>query len=217
MTTKTDRCMEEKPKTAMSRREFARRAAMASAAATASAVTPLATVRTVDASATPASVNAPPPGLTSAPGPAAEPSAPPQPQQSAGMPKLSPESQAEVDSRIQAILSRYGSRFSEEQKADIRRLCAVAQPPLDRLRAYALENGDNPALYLKPLVEREKKPAGAQAATSVRRAPTSAAAPLGSSSTAKTPGASAQASPSTAKASAPGAAKAPPAGAAKKP
>jgi hypothetical protein len=26
------------------------------------------------------------------------------------------------------------------------------------LRAYALENGDAPALYLKPLVEREKNP-----------------------------------------------------------
>jgi len=26
------------------------------------------------------------------------------------------------------------------------------------LRAYALENGDGPALYLKPLVEREKNP-----------------------------------------------------------
>ena len=44
------------------------------------------------------------------------------------------------------------------QKADLRRLCNLAQPPLDRLRAYALENGDGPALYLKPLVEREKNP-----------------------------------------------------------
>jgi hypothetical protein len=34
----------------------------------------------------------------------------------------------------------------------------LAQPPLDRLRAYALENGDNSALYFKPLVEREKNP-----------------------------------------------------------
>ena len=72
--------------------------------------------------------------------------------------KLSPESQAEVESRVQAILSQYGSRFSADQKADLRRLCELAQPPLDRLRAYALENGDNPALYLKPLVEREKNP-----------------------------------------------------------
>ena len=54
--------------------------------------------------------------------------------------------------------SQYGSRFSDAQKADLRRLCALAQPPLDRLRAYALENGDSSALYLKPLVEREKNP-----------------------------------------------------------
>ena len=59
---------------------------------------------------------------------------------------------------MHAIFGQYGSRFSDEQKADIRRLCELAQPPLDRLRAYALENGDNPALYLKPLVERGKNP-----------------------------------------------------------
>src|SRR5262249_56603236 len=50
-------------------------------------------------------------------------------------------------------------RLSDAQQADIRRLAALAQPPLDRLRAYHLENSDGPALYLKPLVEREKKPA----------------------------------------------------------
>lgn len=74
------------------------------------------------------------------------------------MAKLSPESRAEVEARIQTILNQYGSRFSDAQKADLRRLCVLAQPPLDRLRAYALENGDGPALYLKPLVEREKNP-----------------------------------------------------------
>jgi hypothetical protein len=80
------------------------------------------------------------------------------------LPKLSAEGQAEAAARIQAILNQYGSRFSEEQKTDIRRLCALAQPPLDRLRAYVIENGDGPALYLKPLVEREKKPAALSAA-----------------------------------------------------
>jgi hypothetical protein len=116
----------------ISRREFARRAAMASAAAS------LAPVEVLTAeSAAPA----------------------PEPQQPSDLPKLTPEGQAEVEARIHAILSQYGSRFSGEQKKDIRRLCALAQPPLDRLRAYALENSDGPALYLKPLVEREKKPA----------------------------------------------------------
>ncbi len=130
--------MEEtsKPSTAkpcgISRREFARRAAIASA---------MASVAPGAALASPAA----------APSPAAL-------QQPADMPKLSPESHAEVEARIQAIFGQYGGRFSEQQKADLRRLCALAQPPLDRLRAYALENGDNPALYLKPLVEREKNP-----------------------------------------------------------
>jgi hypothetical protein len=79
-------------------------------------------------------------------------------QQPADLPKLSPESHAEVEARIQNIFSLYGSRFSDAQKADLRRLCVLAQPPLDRLRAYAIENGDGSALYLKPLVEREKNP-----------------------------------------------------------
>jgi len=78
-------------------------------------------------------------------------------QQPVNAPKLSPESQAEVQSRIQAIFAQYGTRLSDAQKADIRRLAAEAQPPLDRLRAFATDNGDGPALYLKPLMEREKK------------------------------------------------------------
>lgn len=124
--------MGEKKIPGISRREFARRAAMASAAAS------LAPVEILGAE----------PGVES-----------PEPQQPPDLPKLSPEGQAEVEARIHAILSQYGSRFSGEQKKDIRRLCALAQPPLDHLRDYAIQNGDEPALYLKPLVERDKKPA----------------------------------------------------------
>src|SRR3974390_2133592 len=47
--------------------------------------------------------------------------------------KLSEAGQAEADSRYQQIVALYGSRFDDAQKADA------------------------PALYLKPLVEREKK------------------------------------------------------------
>ncbi|HXN50442.1 MAG TPA: hypothetical protein VN943_00795 [Candidatus Acidoferrum sp.] len=121
----------------ISRREFARRAAIASAVAS---VAPAAALATPAAHAIP---------------PAAPPATPPQ---AADLPKLSPESHAEVEARIQSIFSQYGRRFPDAQKAEIRRLCALAQPPLDRLRAYALENGDGPGLYLKPLVEREKNP-----------------------------------------------------------
>ena len=123
--------MGNKPDSPMSRREFARRAAFVSAAATL------------------APSNLLGPSTVAAPLPA---------QQPANAPKLSPEGQAEVDSRIQSIFAQYGDRLSDTQKADIRRLATEAQPPLDRLRAFDTENGDGPALYLKPLMEREKKP-----------------------------------------------------------
>jgi hypothetical protein len=129
--------MGEKKGSGISRREFTRRAAMASAAA----------------SFAPAEVLAADPPAVS-----------PELQQSPDLPKLSPEGQAEVEARIHAILSQHGKRFTEEQKKDIHRLCALAQPPLDHLRAYPLENSDGPALYLKPLVEREKKPASPRSA-----------------------------------------------------
>lgn len=75
--------------------------------------------------------------------------------------KLSPESRKEVDARYQHIINLYGARLDDQQKANTKELCVMLQPSLDRLRAYPLENGDAPALYLKPLVEREKKPAAA--------------------------------------------------------
>jgi hypothetical protein len=124
--------MTQEKDSAISRREFARRAAMVSAAAS------LAPANLLRAE------------------PAAEREHSPQ---AAAVTNLSPQSQAEVDSRIQAILAQYGSRLSDAQKTDLRRLATEAQPPLDRLRAFTVENGDGPALYLRPLIEREAKPA----------------------------------------------------------
>jgi hypothetical protein len=152
--------MDETPKPSaaksggISRREFARRAAIASAVAS------IAPAAALSAPPSPLAENANVAaadrrGRFSATSSSASNS---EAQQPANLPKLSPESQAEVDARIETIFAQYGKRFSDDQKADLRRLCAVAQPPLDRLRAYALENGDAPALYLKPLVEREKNP-----------------------------------------------------------
>lgn len=143
-----------KPRHEISRREFARRAALASAAAS---IAP--------AAALPEGTNAPAhagsvAGSAAHGGPASAPASPnkPEAQQPPNTPKLSPESQAEAEARYQGILSQYGKRFTDDQKADLRRLCYVAQAPLDRLRAYNLANGDSPALYLKPLVDREKDP-----------------------------------------------------------
>jgi hypothetical protein len=137
--------MTEKPVIPISRRQFARRAAIASAVAS---IAPAAALGAGLASGT---AQTPPPGSQA-------PASSSQPQLPSDLPKLSPESQAEADSRFQSILAQYGSRFSDEQKADLRRLCIVAQPSLDRVRAYKAENRDGPGLYLKPLFEREKKP-----------------------------------------------------------
>lgn len=118
----------------LSRREFARRTALATAASLLPVTTP---------AAQPLTAAEPPQGA----------------QQE--VPALSPQARAEADARLAAILAQYGDRFSEEQKKDLRRLCSEAQPGLEHLRAYAIQNGDSPALYLKPLVERESKPAAA--------------------------------------------------------
>jgi len=122
--------MGSKDGSAISRREFARRAAFVSAAA----------------SLSPAKLLA---------GPAV---APATALQTPSGPKLSPESQAEMESRLQAVFARYGSRLNDTQKADLRRFGADGQAALDRLRAFPTDNSDGPALYLKPLVEREKRP-----------------------------------------------------------
>jgi hypothetical protein len=122
-----------------SRREFTRRAALGAATA---AVLPLCKI-------VPAATASEPPSAQAQTSPQNPPTAP----------KLSPQSQAEADFRFQAILNQYPDRFSEAQKTDLRRLCVLLQPPLDRIRAYSISNGDLPALYLKPLVDRDKKPA----------------------------------------------------------
>ena len=123
-----------------SRREFARRAALLSLAAPIAA--PL-------AAAAPLPVG----GVSMVPDDQQLPKLP------SNFPKLSDQSRAEVEARYESIVKQYGGRFNDQQKAELRRLSFLAQPALDNLRAYTIHNGDSPALYLKPLVEREKKPA----------------------------------------------------------
>ena len=69
-------------------------------------------------------------------------------------PNLSAAGQVEADARYQHILSLYGSRLDDEQKTNLKRMCAELQPMLERVRSFPLENGDAPALYLNPLLER---------------------------------------------------------------
>jgi len=122
--------MKEKNGRVLSRREFAQRAAILSASAT------LVSAETV--------ISANPKETA--------------PQETSSGSKLSEAGRAEADSRYQQIVALYGSRFDQTQRADLKRLCVELQPSLENIRKYALQNGDAPALYLKPLVEHEKKP-----------------------------------------------------------
>lgn len=111
----------------ISRREFARRAALGAAAAAGAASQLLS------------------PEVTAAhPLPALPPT--PIPEE----PKLSPEARAEAEQKISAVLRKYGARLSDEQKADVRRLLLEGQGPLEQLRAFPLENSDEPATVLRP-------------------------------------------------------------------
>ena len=94
---------------------------------------------------------------------------PPEPMQAPGAPKLSPESQAEADARYQQILSQYGDRLSAEEKTIVQQANQTIQESLDHIRGYPLENGDGPALYLKPLIEREKKKPEVPAPAAVKK------------------------------------------------
>jgi hypothetical protein len=71
-------------------------------------------------------------------------------------PKLSPGGQAEAEARYQVVLSRHGAQLTDEQKKNVRMLCFSLQPNIEKVRAFSLTNGDVPALFLKPIVEREK-------------------------------------------------------------
>ena len=137
---------------ALSRREFARHAATAAVAIAAlPGSMPLRA-----AVASPSAANAPelPP-----------PARLPLPQEAAGgHPKLSPDAVAEAEARAAEILRRYGAKLSEEQKADVRRLAREAQVQLDALRAFPLENHDEPATYFRMV-----------SPSSMRRPPTSSA------------------------------------------
>lgn len=75
----------------------------------------------------------------------------------AAMAKLSPAAQAEVQTKVDSIFRKYGTKLSDEQKADIRRALAEAQDGLEKMRAFALENGDQPATVLKLRPEGGRK------------------------------------------------------------
>jgi len=69
--------------------------------------------------------------------------------QADAMAKLSPDARAEVEMKVSEIFRKYGSRLNEEQKADIRKVMADAQEGLEKMRSFALANGDQPASVFK--------------------------------------------------------------------
>jgi hypothetical protein len=77
--------------------------------------------------------------------------------QSADMAKLSPGARAEVEAKMSEILRKYGSRLSEEQKAEIRKVMEETQDGLEKMRTFALTNGDQPATALRFYARKEDK------------------------------------------------------------
>ena len=82
-------------------------------------------------------------------------------QQPSSSTRLSPDAQAEVEAKVKEIFRKYGKRLNDEQKADIRKVMAETQSGLEKMRAYALENSDQPATVLK-FTEGEKSNARTQ-------------------------------------------------------
>ena len=70
--------------------------------------------------------------------------------------KLSASAQAEVEMKVASIFRKYGDRLNDEQKADIRRIMAESQEGLEKMRAFKLENGDQPADAFRAYLKEEK-------------------------------------------------------------
>src|SRR5438552_3204287 len=112
----------------LSRRDFAKTSALAAAAAAATLL----------------------PGTTlTAQEPPPAPAAP-------AAPKLPAAAAAEAEARYQMILGRRGARLSPAQKADLHKSVLQLQQALDEMRAFSLENADEPALVLHPRPPRGK-------------------------------------------------------------
>lgn len=56
--------------------------------------------------------------------------------------QLSPAAEAQY----QAVLAKYGKRLSDEQKSELKRLITQAQKTSDALRAFPLDNSNEPAM-----------------------------------------------------------------------
>jgi hypothetical protein len=127
----------DNPKSRISRRVFGRQAVVAAASAATAAALPAQLLG--ESLAPSAAASAMDPAATLA----AQVAAP------AAQTKLSPATQAEADATFQAILRLHGDHLTDDQKKDIRRLVIEGQKPLELLRAFPLDNSDQPGNVLK--------------------------------------------------------------------
>ena len=73
------------------------------------------------------------------------------------MDKLSPSGKAEVEMKFASIIRKYGARLNDEQKTDIRRQLAEGQDGLEKMRAFVLDNSDQPATVFQLYRNEGKK------------------------------------------------------------
>jgi len=119
-----DQTSESKPR--VSRREFARSTALAAAAA---AFAPATSLSQPD-DKRPAASTAPQ-------------------QQGPDLSDLSPQARAEIDSKFENVIRRWGDRLSDEQKNRARTTITRHVRMLETVRKFPLHNGDSPASVLK--------------------------------------------------------------------
>lgn len=106
----------------ISRREFARNAAIAAATV---AVVPTQILAQTEKSATPIKP-------------------PVAPEEQA----LSVAAKSEAEATYQFVLKKYGERLDPEQRKDVHRLILQQQKSIETIRAFPLNNGDGPAMVL---------------------------------------------------------------------
>lgn len=65
---------------------------------------------------------------------------------------------AEVEARIHWVLTKYGARLNDEQRADIRRIITGGQPAIDAMRAYPLGNEVGPPVPFRVYSGKRRRP-----------------------------------------------------------
>ena len=70
-------------------------------------------------------------------------------------PQLTPAARGEAQAKIQNVFRKYGDRLNEEQKGEVRKSLLQAQESLEKLRAFPVENWDEPATVFRPLTGKE--------------------------------------------------------------